>query len=331
MRCEAVFTRARLWTGFKILLALVLIVVLFARTSPTEILDVWQRASLVWLLGSFLFFYATFWAMAQRYWLLIGRRIPFSNLLGLVIFQTVLGNLVATSAGAISYVVMLRARYNIRATTGVSSLILSRLGDAVVVWLALLVAVGFVWGQVQSLHWLLVALMLGLGGILLACASVLIWRERLVHLVERILAKTPLAKSAVLHSLVEKASALAQISTAELVQLGLRAAFWSFAIFAINFAFAICNVAMFHVPIGMPQLLFLYVFTLLLGILPIQVFGGLGVYEVSMVFLYGMFGIDAAYITPILLSWRVLFYVMNLLVLVYLPIEGHFKTARDLR
>lgn len=314
-------SRSTLWTGFKILLALGLLAILLARTSLAEIVLVFQRAAPLWLAVSWISFWIIAWALARRYWLLIARAIPFHPLFGLVIVQTVIGNLVATSAGAVSYVAMLRAKYRMRATQSISSLILARIGDAIVLWLALAYASWRVWAQVEPLHWLVLAVLVGLGGLLGLCALVVLLRERLVGRVEGLLHRSRLDQFSLVQRMMESLRALSQVPTGEVARLGVPVLSWSVALFALNIVYTYANLAMFQVLIGVDALLFTMCLTQLFSLIPIQVFGGLGVYEVTALALYQMFGLDVVMLAPVLLGIRVLFYVFNLSLLAYLPFE----------
>lgn len=323
------FSRTSVWTGFKILLAFGLLALLLTRISIAEIATVLTHVLPGWLIVSFVAFCIQVGAMARRYWLLINKVIPFHALLGLVILQTVLGNLVATSAGAVSYVAVLRGKYRVRATQSISSLVIARLGDALVLWVALGFAVWRVWEQVTPLHWLVIGLLTALGGLLGVCALVMILRERLVRHFDWLCAKMKLDGVSPFKQFMESLRALALISGAELIALGIPVLVWSITIFALNFGFAFANLQMFQVPITWEALLFIVCLTQILSLVPIQVFGGLGVYEVTAVLIFSLFGVDAAMIASTLLGLRVIFYAFNVLLLAYLPLEGRFAQASD--
>src|SRR3954467_7057094 len=86
------------WNILKIGLAVALIGFVVSQASVQELGALWRRISAPWLLGSAVAFCATTWAMARRYWVLIGRKVPFHELFSLVIVQTLVSNFVASSA-----------------------------------------------------------------------------------------------------------------------------------------------------------------------------------------------------------------------------------------
>ncbi len=60
----------------------------------------------------------------------------------------------------------------------------------------------------------------------------------------------------------------------------------------------------------------------LISYLPIQVFGGLGLTETSMLYFYSYFLPHQAELAAALIGIRLLFYLENLLVLLYLPLQS---------
>jgi uncharacterized membrane protein YbhN (UPF0104 family) len=60
----------------------------------------------------------------------------------------------------------------------------------------------------------------------------------------------------------------------------------------------------------------------LVSYLPIQVFGGLGLTESSMLYFLSFFSLPQAELAAVLIGNRLLFYLENLLVLIYLPLHS---------
>ena len=72
------------------------------------------------------------------------------------------------------------------------------------------------------------------------------------------------------------------------------------------------------------QVVFVNIFMQLISYLPIQVFGGLGVNETTSLYLYGIFNFPQTELAAILIGTRLLFYLTNLVVLLYLPVHTLF-------
>jgi uncharacterized membrane protein YbhN (UPF0104 family) len=57
-------------------------------------------------------------------------------------------------------------------------------------------------------------------------------------------------------------------------------------------------------------------------IIPIQVFGGLGIYDITNLYLYSLFGFEQAQMAAVIIGIRLIFYLINALVFLYVPIQG---------
>src|SRR5690606_29302832 len=108
------FNHQTLWLIFKIVLALGLAVLVFAQVTLDDLYQLLRRISPLWLAGFLFFTYASLVCSSARYRVLIGRRISLRQALNLVVIQAVIGNLVATVAGMVSYVTLLRTRYQVQ-------------------------------------------------------------------------------------------------------------------------------------------------------------------------------------------------------------------------
>jgi uncharacterized membrane protein YbhN (UPF0104 family) len=88
---------------------------------------------------------------------------------------------------------------------------------------------------------------------------------------------------------------------------------------------------MLAVPISGWGVLFVLTFSLLISLVPIQVFGGLGVYEVTAIYLYSLMGVRSELVVPMVVSSRIYLYLLNLLLLLYLPFENRIVSAEEAR
>jgi uncharacterized membrane protein YbhN (UPF0104 family) len=53
--------------------------------------------------------------------------------------------------------------------------------------------------------------------------------------------------------------------------------------------------------------------------IPVSVFGGVGITEVTSLYLYSIFGIAQTDLSVVLVGWRIFYYLTNLLIVFYLP------------
>jgi uncharacterized membrane protein YbhN (UPF0104 family) len=306
-----------LWQTLKIGLAIGLVGYVLAQTSLSDLTRIWGRVRIPWLLASATTFLLIIWAMARRYWTLIDKKITLRQTLGLVVVQTVVGNLFASSAGAVSYVALLRSKHQIQISQGVASIIMSKFGDL----LALLVALGLsswaVWADIPGLRWMVGGVLLAIAGVVLTFVLVLLFRQPVLSLLKRLLRLVRLDRLAFvtrtlaqLDTLVEQDARRMRVLVGEFVG-------YSGLIMLLSFVFGYCNMQMFGLQIGLWAVLFISSLTQLISIIPIQVFGGLGIFEITTVYLYNLFRIDQQSIMPVVVSSRIYLYLLNVLLIIF--------------
>ncbi|MCC7162857.1 MAG: flippase-like domain-containing protein [Anaerolineae bacterium] len=319
------FSRASLWISVKIFLAFGLLALLLSRTSFAEIATALQGAAPLWLAASFVIFCANIYVMARRYWLLIEKAPPFPSLLSLVVIQTLFTNLVASGAGAVSYVGMLRGKHKVSARKSIASLVAARIGDAVILWITLAYSSWLVWEQIQPLHWLIIGILTGLTSLFVFGALVLCFHKRIAKRAEWLIYRMHLNHVSPVKDLNRAFAAIAEISVSDLVRVGMAVTGWSALLGLLHIAFGFCNMQIFHISVAPAAVLFTVTLVRLISLLPIQAFGGLGVNEVTAITLYGYFGVDITLLAPALFGMRVLYYAFNFCALIYLPFEKELE------
>jgi uncharacterized membrane protein YbhN (UPF0104 family) len=311
----------RFWNLVKIALALALAALVVSRTNPAELAALHGRLSVPWLLTGLMAFLAGIAAMAWRYWLLIGRRIGFRQTLRLVVVQTVVGNLVATSAGAASYVALLRGQHRVQVSNGLASLLLARFGDLLALLAALALSSWALWGPITPLHWLTFALLgAGLAGISTA-ALALVFRRHCLRLARALYARLRLHRLPVAARALAGFDALVTLDVRQWLGSLLPAAAGTALVFALAFAYSYCSVRTFGVPMSGWAVLFVLTLTQFMVLVPVQVLGGLGVYEVTGLYLYTLLGAGQAEMASALLGMRLVFYGANLVAWLYLLVD----------
>jgi uncharacterized membrane protein YbhN (UPF0104 family) len=81
----------------------------------------------------------------------------------------------------------------------------------------------------------------------------------------------------------------------------------------------------FDFKVTVSSLMFVNVLLQLMSYFPIMVFGGLGVTETSSLYFWGLFGVEQAVLAPVLVGNRILFYLFNVLPLIYLPVHARMN------
>ncbi len=318
-----------IWNALKIALAIALAVFVFSRTDLNELRALTRRLSIPWVLTGILAFCAVTWFSARRYWILIGRQIEFSELLGIVILQSALTNFVASGAGAASYVGVLRGEHQLRVSKGVMSLLLAKVGDLLTICLALTLSMWMVWAQIVPLHRFVLTLQAGIAGGLLAFLLATALREQFITLISHLLHRLHCSYTALFDRALMTPFALADQDSGRPYSAVALWIAYSCLVLASMIAWTYCFVRGFALPIGLWPVVLVVSLTQLMAIVPIQVFGGLGVYDVTSMYLYSLFGLNRSEIAAMLVWLRVVLYLLNLLTLVYLPLAAYRKHEAD--
>jgi uncharacterized membrane protein YbhN (UPF0104 family) len=313
--------RSRIWNISKTTLALCLAGFIISQVSLGDLDALWRHISVPWLLGVFFAFGAVVWVTARRYWVLLGQRLAFRELLALVVLQTVTGNLIATSAGAASYVVGLRAEHQVRVSHSLASLLLARLGDLICLIIFLSVSSAVLWPGIGTLHWVIVSILALLVGLLLLIVLTMVFRQRLTTVIDRFLHALHLDRLAYLQRASQALAALAEQDLGRLRGLFLPILAYSFLILILMCFFFYASIQLFAVPVNIWTCVFVVSLTQLMTLVPVQVFGGLGVTDVTTMYLLGILGVSHPELAPLVIGMRLVFYAANLLLLLYLPLD----------
>ena len=315
------FNKHLIWQILKLVTAFALIAAVVSEVNLESMVVLWQRISLPWFLLSIFAFYAVLWSMARRYWVLIGTRITFHELLHIVLYQNIMGNLIATAAGAAWYVGILRNKHDIQLTNGLLSLLLARFGDLLTLLVSLSFATLVVWQQIPTLHVVVTVVIFLLMAVALLSLLLLVLRRQLVEIAGRILGKCDLHKKVVVGRIF---AGLTAFSNQEIDQSRLSIGpltGYSVLTLGTMLLFAYSSLQIFGVRIDIWPVIFVVSLTQIMTLVPIQVFGGLGLYDFTYLYLYGLFGMHGSQFAAVVVGLRLCFYLTNLvlLALIVLP------------
>jgi len=295
----------------KLAIALTLLSVVVSEVSIESITELWQRISVAWLLISIFAFYTVLWSMARRYWLLIGSRVAFHEILHIVLYQNIMGNLITTSAGAACYVGVLRNKHNIPVSKSLLSLLLARFGDLLILVVFLSLATMVVWQRIPTLQFIVAVVIFLLAVVALGVMLLLVLRRRLAGVAFYVLHKWDFVSRC--------GAALAAFAGKEANAYRLYIvpfASYSILVFGTMLIFAYSSLRVFGVHVDIWPVIFVVSLTQVMTLLPIQVLGGLGLQDISYLYLYGLFGINQSEFAVVVVGLRVAFVCTNLLCLV---------------
>ena len=311
-----------LWNYFKIVLAVALIWFILTKTNLSEVIALLKQVSVPWLLVSFVLFCILTLIKTFQYYLLTERQASYSRVLYVVITQNAFSNFVASGAGIASYLTMLSVDEGVRFRKVFSSFIIVKMGDLLSVWIVLFVTALYVWPQIAVVRGaviVLLAAILAAVGVFLAAALL---RQKFMAVVRAILTGLRLDKVSFIQRGVDILASFAEQDSGAVLRRLLTGLLYSLIYMGVTLLWFYANIRAYSLVFPFAVVSFVNAFVQLISWIPIQVFGGLGVNETSLVYLFGLFGLPAAQIGAMSIGLRVLLYLFTLIVLLYLPLNN---------
>lgn len=312
----------KVWNIAKLSLAIILIIIVGAKTNFYQIRTLKADIAWGWFSIHVLSFIIMTLVKASQYHLLIGGSIKYKNVIRIVIWQNTISNFVASGAGIASYMAMLRTEQNVKLTRSGVTFIITKFGDLLAICLFLGISAGLVWHQIQTLRLLTFLL---ISGILLGATIfiiTIIWRGRFVTLLVSVIDFLKLNHFSWVLRGEKILQSLAQEDQDAIFRMMRIGVLMSFAYMTITMVSAITSIWMFNIHLEIWPLIYVASLMQLVSFVPIQVLGGLGVSEVTSVYLYSFFGLGQGKMSAVMLGLRAIFYLMNALMLLYLPISA---------
>jgi len=247
--------------------------------------------------------------------------IRYSQMLNIVIIQNVVSNFVATGAGIASYFALSRVEQGVKLSRSGVAFLLTKVGDVIAIWVFLLVSGFLVWEQIVPLQSFVIGLLLLLGFAILIVVLSILFRQAFAAGFRRWLERIKLANMKYVRlglNVLDEVVAREEIFSLRLLGL---ATVYSLVYLLVTMVWFYANIRAFDIEIGIVAVVFVNNFVQLLSNLPIQAFGGLGVNESTSLYLYQFFYSGQELLASALIGIRILFYLMNLATLMYLPVN----------
>ena len=311
-----------LWNIFKIILAAVLVGYVLSRTDLTQLFAMRTRISLLWLMAYIVLYFILTLLKAFQYYFLIGRSVGYPQVLNIVVVQNAVSNFVATSAGVASYLALFRVEQEGKFSRAALVFLLAKVGDLISIWLFMLVTSILVWQQVGAFHQLIFILLAGIGGAIFIFFLIIFLRQKFISLLQALVDRIRLNRFGIVTKGMDIMQSLAEQEHGFVFRMMGIGILFSLIYMTVTMMWIYAGFQTFAFAIGVLPVVFVNVFMQLISYLPIQVFGGLGVNETTMLYLYDSFHLPQAELAAVLIAVRLLFYVTNLLVLIYLPLHA---------
>ena len=309
------------WNTIKLLLALGLIVFVIQKIDLSYIPELSERMSWFWFFARVAFFFLLLFLKALQYYMVIDDDIGYRDMLNVVVWQNIISNFISNTAGIASYMTMLKADKKVKLTRSGITFLMVKFGDVLIVGIYLLLSSKMVEEEIQSLQSLTILIIMGIiFGIGLVITTI-IFRESFINLIERMLILMRLEKISIIQRGLDALHSLAQEKQKKIFSMLQKSVLTSALYMTATMMYSYTVVGIFDLPIKVWENIYITSILQLISFVPIQVLGGLGITEVSMVYLYGVFGINPVEMAAVSLGVRALFYLLNGMLLFYIPIN----------
>lgn len=321
----------KLWDIAKICLAIVLIGYVASKTNFNQLLALRDRFSWTWFGITFILFSAMIAIKAAQYYYLIGKKLPYHRILEIVILQNALMNFVATAAGIASYLTMLGAEKDVRLGRATVSFVVVKMVDLMAVMILLLSSIFFLLPLPEAALRIAVIILLITVLILVFFFAIIFFRRRFAVLLRNFATRFKLDGLNFVKSSLELLDAIAVQNQKQIFRLMTTAAALSMLYMVITMAWGFARLRMFSLFLGIDVVTFVHSALQIASWIPVHVLGGLGISETLSVYLFGIFGENQAELAAVMISARLVFYLMNAFSLLYLPIETVIRTNQQKR
>lgn len=318
-----------LWDLLKIVLALGLVIYVFSRSELSSLASTLQNASLFWFLISGALYILLTVLKALQYFVLLRGSLTYPQVLNVTIWQNAVSNFFLAGAGIAAYITMTRLEHEVKVSRSVTVFVLTKVGDLIALWVALLIASSLVWREIGVLQTAILVLLLGIGSIILIFFLTILFRQRFVSILNGILERLRISGIKFVKSGIGYLQSLANMEQSRVLSTMGLLILYSFIYLAVTVACTYTNLATFHLRPEISAVLFVSVLIQLVSYFPVSVFGGLGVTETSALYFWSFFGFPEPVMAPVLIGIRAMFYLLNLIPLIYLPAYSGWIKPRE--
>jgi len=321
--------RGGIWDLLKIILAVSLLIYVFSRTDFTQLLSMTKRLSSLYLSLNFLLLAMLSMLKAFQYRYITGSKTGYFRVLGIVLFQNAMSNFVASSAGIATYVTMMGAEKEVRVARATVSFLVVKMADLMAV--LVLMTAWYVWLKpipvvLERIYFVAAGISLF---ILFFFFAALVFRRKFVDLMSMIIHWIKIDHFWFVKQPLELFGSLADENISRLLKLLAGSVAISFLYMTCTLLWSYARFHTFSLDVGFGVIALITCLLQLASWVPVFILGGLGVSESIAVFSLTSFGIDSSEAAAVLIAGRLVFYLMNALFLLYIPLGSLVAKFRN--
>jgi uncharacterized membrane protein YbhN (UPF0104 family) len=219
--------------------------------------------------------------------------------------------------------------HGVKVSRAMTAFLLTKIGDIIAICLLLVFSLGWVWSRISILQW--VSVMLAVGMILFLAIFFLLvaYRETFFALLQRALRWAHLMNFSIVHKVMDALEAVSQQDRDAILRTMRWVIAGSFLYLGVSLAWLYAGLRVFDIRLTAWEVAYSSALYYLVTYVPIQIFGGLGVTDTTMMYVYSLFGPAPARMAAVMIGLRILVYLMNLSLLVYLPLYAALYKSSD--
>lgn len=317
------------WNFLKIVLALGLVIYVFSKSEPAQLISALKSASIFWLLISAVLYLLLTVLKAFQYHVFMREKLTYLQVLNVIIWQNAVSNFFLAGAGVATYITMTRLEHEVKISRSVTTFILTKVGDLIAIWLVLIISSSLAWSTIGVLQTAVVLLITGIGFAILFFFLTILFRQRFILLLGGLLKWAKISSIRFVRDGMNYLQGLASMDQNKVLTTFGLLFFYSFMYLAVTIIFIYANLAIFHIQPQVAAVMFVSVLIQLVSYFPVGVFGGLGITETSALYFWSFFAVPQDVLAPALIGIRVVFYLFNLIPLIYLPAYSAFLKPKE--
>jgi len=318
-----------IWNVLKIVLAVGLVIFVFSKTDLTSFVSTLKNASPFWFIISGVLFFLLTLLKALQYYVLMRNELTYLQVLNVIIWQNAISNFFLAGAGIITYITMARMEHEMKISRSVMIFLLTKVGDLTAIWLALVISSNLVWSQIGVLQIPILILLAAIGVVILLFFFTVLFRQRFVSLLSRILSWLKVSRVKFVEQVVLSLQSLANIEQNKVLSTFSLLLLYSSIYLIVTIGWVYTNLAIFHLRLDILAIVFVGALMQIVSYLPLSVFGGLGITETSALYFWSFFSVSHERLAPALIGIRVIFYLFSLIPLIYLPLYAAYLKPRE--
>jgi uncharacterized membrane protein YbhN (UPF0104 family) len=313
------------WNFLKILFAIALVGYFLSWVNLNELYALWGRIQITHLIATIVLYSALTFFKAYIYQqILIEQKTRYLRVLNIVVVQNSISNFLANGAGLASYLALLHLEENVKVRRSGLTFLIIKIGDLFAVWVLSIICSFLLWDRVEELQSAILFFLILVGLGFIAFFLALVWRRGFISMTTRMMHSANWTRFSVFKQVVHALDVFSEMPQDAVFHIVYKAFGLTFVYNLITLAWMVVSMNAFQMPVDVLSILFVSCILQLFSMIPVSVFGGLGITEVTSLYLYTLLGVPSAELSIILVGWRILYYVTNLVIVLYLPIYALF-------